>query len=271
MISCKEKEVKTDEIILQLDVQKGQKWLSKMSVSQSMEADVNGVFSLIDQNIDFEWMTDMVRDSADIFIFNNQYQKIILTQSQSDDEKEDLMVIDTDELSRTQTFNSELEKYYYQLTKFAYQSQMNRRGEEIKSDLDNLNKMIGGHQFTSPFQSMFQYGVFFPDYALKEKDVWYKEVYFNNEQILISGNVRYQLQTWDDEVAYIQIRSLLKGRHTGFDVEGQIDVEKTGIITIDRSSGWMMAADLEQSVKWLDINSNENRLLGQIKISSTPQ
>lgn len=267
LLSCKEERKKTNEILLQLDLKVGQKFSTQMTIEQSMEADVNGVFSLIDQSLEFNWQSEIVKDSSKNYWIQQQYQKIYLSQNQSDDEKEEAMVINTDELKSIGT-TTDLEKYYLQLTQHAYLTQMNERGQEISSTLDSLNHKIGGEQFTSPFQSMFQYGVFFPDYLLKEKDVWFKEISIKNEKIVVTGNIRYQLETWDDDVVYIQMRSQLKGRHVGFDLGGQIDVEKTGLITIYRNSGWIKEANIEQSVKWLDINANENRLLGQINILS---
>lgn len=270
LVACKEEVKKTDEILLQLNLKEGDQFASKMTIEQSMEADVNGLFSLIDQTLEFNWTSEVIKDSSKYYTIQHQYQKVYLSQNQSDDEKEEAMVIDTDEL-KTMLPTSELEKYYDQLTKFSFLTVMNQEGQEISSTLDSLNKKIGGEQFTSPFQSMFQYGVYFPDYVLKEKDVWYKEISIKNAQIVVTGNIRYQLETWDDEVVYIQMRSQLKGRHVGFDVGGQIDVEKNGLITVYRQSGWIKEANLEQIVKWLDINSNENRLLGQIHIVSEKQ
>lgn len=262
---------KKDEIYLRLNISEGQKYSSQMTIEQSMEADVNGIFTLIDQILEFHWDTEMLKDSADLFVLQHQYQKIYLSQSESNDSTEQTMVIDTDELDVEESYHTELEKYYFQLTQHFYQTFLDKSGQEIYSDLDSLNKKIGGEQFTSPFQSMFQYGVFFPDYVLKEKDVWYKEISIKNEKIVVSGNIRYQLQTWDDDVVYIQMKSHLKGRHVGFEIGGQIDVEKSGLFTLDIKTGWIQKADIEQSVKWLDINSNENRLIGEIHITSEKQ
>lgn len=232
-----------------------------------MEADINGVFSLIDQNIEFRLLSEIVKDSSGLYKITNQYQKLHFSQSQTDDEQEDLMVIDTDEM-QSDGHGTELEKYYYQLIQSTFLTYMDKNGQEVLSELDEMNKRIGGEKFTSPFQKMFQYGVFFPDYLLGKKDVWHKEISLKNDQIVVTGNTRYQLETWDKELVYIQMRSQLKGRHVGFDVGGQIDVEKSGVIVLYRATGWIKEATIDQSIKWLDINTNENRLLGQIKIKS---
>lgn len=265
--SCKEKRASQDEILLELKLREGQKYITEMEISQSMEADVNGIFSLIDQNIEFRLISEIVKDSSGLYKISNQYKKLYFSQSQTDDEKEDLMVIDTDEM-QSETQKTELERYYYELIHHAFLTYMDKNGQEVMSELDEINKKIGGEKFTSPFQKMFQYGVFFPDYVLEKKDVWHKEVSLKNEQIIVTGNTRYQLETWDKELVYIQMRSQLKGRHVGFDVGGQIDVEKSGVIVLYRSTGWVKEATIDQSIKWLDINTNENRLLGQIKIKS---
>lgn len=268
--SCKEKRTSPDEILLELKLKEGQKYITEMEISQSMEADVNGVFSLIDQSIEFKLSSEVVKDSSELYKISNQYRRLYFSQSQSDDEKEDLMTIDTDGM-QSETLETELEKYYYELIQNAFLTYMDKNGLEVSSELDEMNKRIGGDKFTSPFQKMFQYGVFFPDYILERKDVWHKEVSLKNDQIVVTGNTRYQLETWDKELVYIQMRSQLKGRHIGFDVNGQIDVEKSGIIILYRATGWIKEATIDQSIKWLDINTNENRLLGQIKIKSYPE
>lgn len=267
--ACKEEKKSKDEILLKLQLKEGQSYVTEMNITQSMEADVNGVFSLIDQEIDFQLLYGVLKDSAGLYKINNQYQRILLHQSQSDDEKEDLMVINTGE--ELLGDGSELEKYYYRLVKQSFLTYMDKNGQEVSSELDEMNKRIGGAKFTSPFQKMFQYGVFFPDYQLEEKDVWHKEVSVKDSQIVVTGNTRYQLETWDDDLVYIQMRSNLKGRHIGFDVGGQIDVEKSGVFILYRKNGWIKEATIDQSVKWLDANANENRLLGQVKIKSYPE
>ncbi len=267
--ACKEEKKNQNEILLKLQLKEGQSYVTEMSITQSMEADVNGVFSLIDQEIDFQLLSDVLKDSSGLYKVNNQYQRIQLNQSQSDDEKEDLMLINTGEELLGE--GTELEKYYYQLVKQSFLTYMDKNGQEVSSGLDEMNKRIGGAKFTSPFQKMFQYGVFFPDYQLEEKDVWHKEISIKDSQIVVTGNTRYQLETWDDELVYIQMTSNLKGRHIGFDVGGQIDVEKSGVFILYRKNGWIKEATIDQSVKWLDVNANENRLLGQIKIKSYPE
>lgn len=267
--SCKEEKKNQDEILLKLQLKEGQSYVTEMNITQSMEADVNGVFSLIDQEIDFQLLSGVLKDSGGLYKVNNQYQRIQLSQSQSDDEKEDLMLINTAEELLGE--GSDLEKYYYKLVKQSFLTYMDKNGQEVSSELDEMNKRIGGAKFTSPFQKMFQYGVFFPDYQLEEKDVWHKEISMKDSQIVVTGNTRYQLETWDDDLVYIQMRSNLKGRHIGFDVGGQIDVEKSGVFILYRKNGWIKEATIDQSVKWLDANANENRLLGQIKIKSYPE
>jgi hypothetical protein len=266
--SCKEKSTSVDEIILKFQPSKGQKYITEMQISQSMEADINGAFSLIDQNLEFKIQSDILKDSSGFFKIENQYLKLKMSQSQSNEENEDVQSIDTDDPKEGSS--SELENYYYLLKSSKYQTMLDSRGQEISSNLDEVNKKIGGQKFSSPFQKMFQYGVFFPDYALKEKEVWYNEVSIRDSQIVITGNTRYQLETWDDELVYINILSRLKGRYVGFNNGGQMDIEKTGTIIIYRNTGWTKDAKIEQKISWLDATTNENKLLGNIQIQSYP-
>jgi hypothetical protein len=266
--SCKEKSTSVDEIILKFQPSKGQKYITEMQISQSMEADINGAFSLIDQNLEFKIQSDILKDSSGFFKIENQYLKLKMSQSQSNEENEDVQSIDTDDPKEGSS--SELENYYYLLKFSKYQTMLDSRGQEISSNLDEVNKKIGGQKFSSPFQKMFQYGVFFPDYALKEKEVWYNEISIRDSQIVITGNTRYQLETWDDELVYINILSRLKGRYVGFNNGGQMDIEKTGTIIIYRNTGWTKDAKIEQKISWLDATTNENKLLGNIQIQSYP-
>ena len=266
--SCKEKSTSVDEIILKFQPSKGQKYITEMQISQSMEADINGAFSLIDQNLEFKIQSDILKDSSGFFKIENQYLKLKMSQSQSNEENEEVQSIDTDDPKEGSS--SELENYYYRLKSSKYQTMLDSRGQEISSNLDEVNKKIGGQKFSSPFQKMFQYGVFFPDYALKEKEVWYNEISIRDSQIVITGNTRYQLETWDDELVYINILSRLKGRYVGFNNGGQMDIEKTGTIIIYRNTGWTKDAKIEQKISWLDATTNENKLLGNIQIQSYP-
>lgn len=266
--SCKEKSTSVDEIILKFQPSKGQKYITEMQISQSMEADINGAFSLIDQNLEFKIQSNILKDSSGFFKIENQYLKLKMSQSQSNEENEDVQSIDTDDPKEGSS--SELENYYYLLKSSKYQTMLDSRGQEISSNLDEVNKKIGGQKFSSPFQKMFQYGVFFPDYALKEKEVWYNEISIRDSQIVITGNTRYQLETWDDELVYINILSRLKGRYVGFNNGGQMDIEKTGTIIIYRNTGWTKDAKIEQKISWLDATTNENKLLGNIQIQSYP-
>ncbi len=266
--SCKEKSTSVDEIILKFQPSKGQKYITEMQISQSMEADINGAFSLIDQNLEFKIQSDILKDSSGFFKIENQYLKLKMSQSQSNEENEDVQSIDTDDPKEGSS--SELENYYYLLKSSKYQTMLDSRGQEISSNLDEVNKKIGGQKFSSPFQKMFQYGVFFPDYPLKEKEVWYNEVSIRDSQIVITGNTRFQLETWDDELVYINILSRLKGRYVGFNNGGQMDIEMTGTIIIYRNTGWTKDAKIEQKISWLDATTNENKLLGNIQIQSYP-
>ena len=266
--SCKEKSTSVDEIILKFQPSKGQKYITEMQISQSMEVDINGAFSLIDQNLEFKIQSDILKDSSGFFKIENQYLKLKMSQSQSNEENEDVQSIDTDDPKEGSS--SELENYYYLLKFSKYQTMLDSRGQEISSNLDEVNKKIGGQKFSSPFQKMFQYGVFFPDYALKEKEVWYNEISIRDSQIVITGNTRYQLETWDDELVSINILSRLKGRYVGFNNGGQMDIEKTGTIIIYRNTGWTKDAKIEQKISWLDATTNENKLLGNIQIQSYP-
>lgn len=266
--SCKENSISKDEIILKFHPSKGQEFITEMQINQSMEADINGTFSLIDQNLEFKIQSNIIQDSAGFFKIENQYLSLKMSQSQSNDENEDVQSIDTDETKEESS--NELENYYYLLKSTTYQTILDSSGQEISSNLDEINKKIGGEKFSSPFQKMFQYGVFFPDYALKEKEVWYNEVSIRDSQIVITGNTRYQLETWDDELVYINISSRLKGRYVGFNKGGQMDIEKTGTIVIYRNTGWSKEAKIEQKISWLDANTNENKLLGNIQIQSYP-
>lgn len=266
--SCKEKSTSVDEIILKFQPSKGQKYITEMQISQSMEADINGAFSLIDQNLEFKIQSNILKDSSGFFKIENQYLKLKMSQSQSNEENEEVQSIDTDDPKEGSS--SELENYYYRLKSSKYQTMLDSSGQEISSNLDEVNKKIGGQKFSSPFQKMFQYGVFFPDYALKEKEVWYNEISIRDSQIVITGNTRYQLETWDDELVYINVLSRLKGRYVGFNNGGQMDIEKTGTIIIYRNTGWTKDAKIEQKISWLDATTNENKLLGNIQIQSYP-
>lgn len=266
--ACKEREAPIDEIILRFQPEKGQKFITEMQINQSMEADVNGAFTLIDQTLEFKLLSKILQDSSGFFKIENQYLRLVMSQSQSDEENEDIQSIDTDD--EQWGSSTELEKYYYLLKSSFYETVINSSGKEISSNLDEVNKKIGGQKFSSPFQKMFQYGVFFPDYALKEKDVWYNEVSIRDSQVVITGNTRYKIETWDDELVYINISSRLKGRYVGFNNGGQMDVEKTGNIVIYRKTGWTKDAKIEQKISWIDDQTNENKLIGDIQIQSYP-
>lgn len=266
--ACKEREAPIDEIILRFQPEKGQKFITEMQINQSMEADVNGAFTLIDQTLEFKLLSKILQDSSGFFKIENQYLRLVMSQSQSDEENEDIQSIDTDD--EQWGSSTELEKYYYLLKSSFYETVINSSGKEISSNLDEVNKKIGGQKFSSPFQKMFQYGVFFPDYALKEKDVWYNEVSIRDSQVVITGNTRYKIETWDDELVYINISSRLKGRYVGFNNGGQMDVEKTGNIVIYRKTGWTKDAKIEQKISWIDNQTNENKLIGDIQIQSYP-
>ncbi len=266
--ACKEQKGAVDEIFLKFQPTKGQQFITEMQINQSMEADINGAFSLIDQSLEFKLLSDILQDSSGIFTIENQYLRLKMSQSQSDEENEDIQSIDTDDPASENS--SELENYYYLLKSSPYLTKVNQRGNEIYSNLEEINNKIGGKKFTSPFQKMFQYGVFYPDYSLKEKEVWYNEVSIRDSQVVISGNTRYQLETWDEEFVYINIYSRLKGRHVGFVSGGQIDIEKSGTMTVFKKSGWIKEANIEQKISWIDNNTNENKLLGDIQIKSYP-
>lgn len=266
--ACKEREAPIDEIILRFQPEKGQKFITEMQINQSMEADVNGAFTLIDQTLEFKLLSKILQDSSGFFKIENQYLRLVMSQSQSDEENEDIQSIDTDD--EQWGSSTELEKYYYLLKSSFYETVINSSGKEISSNLDEVNKKIGGQKFSSPFQKMFQYGVFFPDYALKEKDVWYNEVSIRDSQVVITGNTRYKIETWDEELVYINISSRLKGRYVGFNNGGQMDVEKTGNIVIYRKTGWTKDAKIEQKISWIDDQTNENKLIGDIQIQSYP-
>lgn len=257
-----------DEIILKFEPSVGQEYVTDMQINQSMEADVNGVFTLIDQNFEFKLLSIILQDSSGFFKIKNQYLGLKMNQSQSDEEQEEIQSIDTDE--EKWGSGTELENYYYLLKSSIYQTILDSSGQEISSDLEELNKKIGGQKFSSPFQKMFQYGVFFPDYPLKEKDVWYNEIAIRDSLIVITGNTRYQLETWDDELVYINISSRLKGRYVGFGNSGQMDVEKNGNIIIYKKTGWTKDAKIEQKISWIDDQTNENKLIGDIQIQSHP-
>lgn len=264
--SCREVKKPNDQIFLKLQLLQGQKFQTAINMTQSMEADVNGVFSLIDQEISFELLAEVEKDSSGIYFISNTYQKLQLHQSQSDEENQEITSIDTDE--DNSNFQNALEKYYYQLKNKNFHTQMNTKGQEIYSDLNVLTQSLGGQQFTSPFQKMFEYGVTFPDYSLKAKDVWYNEISVNDSVIVISGNVRYQLETWDNESIYIRMKAHLKGRYVGFNLGSQIFVDKEGTIELYKNTGWLKKASVEQIVSWIDDNTNENKLIGDIEITS---
>lgn len=264
-VACKEKTVKNDEIELKLNLDSNQVFITQMEINQSMETEVNGLMSLIDQVFEFSLSSQVIKDSSDLYVISNTYQKLKVHQTQSEEENEDIVFIDTDENFPPET---SLEKYYYQLKGKSYTTVLSIRGDEISSGLLELNRSLGAEQFNSPFQKIFQYGVYMPDYPLSEKDIWYKEIAFKDSAVNIFGNIKYQIETWDDDAIYLSTHSSIKGRYNQFDQGGQINVEQDGKIVLYRKSCWMKEAIIQQKINWLDDNARENNMIGEIKISS---
>ncbi|MCO5230981.1 MAG: hypothetical protein M9958_07470 [Chitinophagales bacterium] len=264
-VACKEKTVKNDEIELKLNLDSNQVFITQMEINQSMETEVNGLMSLIDQVFEFSLSSQVIKGSSDLYVISNTYQKLKVHQTQSEEENEDIVFIDTDENFPPET---SLEKYYYQLKGKSYTTVLSIRGDEISSGLLELNRSLGAEQFNSPFQKIFQYGVYMPDYPLSEKDIWYKEIAFKDSAVNIFGNIKYQIETWDDDAIYLSTHSSIKGRYNQFDQGGQINVEQDGKIVLYRKSCWMKEAIIQQKINWLDDNARENNMIGEIKISS---
>ncbi|MCO5234067.1 MAG: hypothetical protein LC105_05650 [Chitinophagales bacterium] len=263
--SCKERKEHSDEIELKLKLDSNQEFITQMEINQSMESEDNGVISLIDQLFEFRLSSKVLKDSSDLYLISNTYQQLKIHQTQSEEDNEEVVFIDTDENYPPET---ELEKYYYQLKGKSYLTTINYLGDEISSSLLELNKSIGAEKFNSPFQKIFQYGVYMPEFPLKEKDVWFKEISFKDSLVSVSGNIQYQLDTWDDQAIYLSIHSLLKGRYNQFIQGEQIKLEQEGSIVLYRKSCWMKEANIHQKIFWIDENSKESNMIGDVKISS---
>jgi|GEM_PF-5753818 len=271
LCACKVREEKNDELYLELRLKEGETYAMTMEMEQSMEADVNSELLLIDQYFNFDILTTIIKDSAGQYVTDNRYQRIVMNQSMAGEHDTTNFSIDTDDLEYAESPSNNLLKYYGNLVTLSYQTRLEKNGTELYNNIEIINEEAGGKEFTSPFQKMFSYGVVFPGYVLKENDSWVREVSVRDTGIIVQGSIRYQLETWDDEVVIIQLKSRLKGRQAGVIGGGQVELEQSGTMQLYRKSGWLKQADLEQSIRWVDNPAQENRLFGTVSIRSERQ
>lgn len=266
--SCKEKvEIDEDEILLKVKLEEGAAYLSEIIYSQSMVMDDEGLYTIIEQDAKFWINSYVINESLGNFTISNQYDRIRLDQTISNEEKESLTQIDTKE---TLPINeTELEKYFRRLIQEKYLIVLNQNSEEIESEFNEKIKAIGGGKFTSSFQKALEFHPYFPDYLLAEKDTWHKEISIIDKGVSITGHTKYQLERWDSSYAYISIKSQLNGRSNTLNKDELFEVEKTGQLIIDRATGLISKAVIDQRIQWLDGSIEKKKLLASIKINTT--
>lgn len=264
--SCRvEEEVKEEGLFLSLNLSTNDSFQTTVDLIQSLETVTEYGVQIVEQNIITELHSIVIKDSSGHYSIDNQYNRIRFYQNVSNEEKEDIINIDTREPKGNT--DDELERLYYNLTEHSFESVVNSNGEEISNGYYNLLKTIQGGKFSSPFQKLLNYSIFFPDYELFEGETWNKEVYLKEDELSITGDTKYTLENWDSTFAYIKVKSHLNGRYLFFSEAMQVEVEKSGSLIVERTSGLIQEGVIEQKIKWHDHDINENRFIGTVKFS----
>ena len=256
---------------------------SQMIVEQNMQDESDSGLSLIDQSFRIQSTSKVIKDSNATYTLENQYVRIKITQVQStesngedtgdisdltdlNETKQSEILIDTK--TNIRKYHSDFEKYNYQLIGKPYYTTIIKNGFQKSSTLNDLVHHLHGDAYVSPFQDMYELNLFFPDYYLKKGDVWHKEISIESQGKSIQGNIRFQLESWNDSSIYILMKSTLTGRLEDFSVGNQVSVEKKGTIVLDRKTCWVIKAHIEQKTTWPSELSGDKDLIGTVQITN---
>jgi hypothetical protein len=267
--SCKEKAVKEDHIFLELNLAEGEQYSLTMEMEQDLQADAGAEQVFVEQYFRFDIESTIeTSDEARIYQLSNKYRRIVMQQRIEYEETEVINYLDTDDPSTAEISDKKLLTYYLNLLEWPYQSRMDRQGNILSSDINEINEKAGGKEFSSPYQSLFTYGIIYPGYALDLLDKWDKEINFRDSSVSVTGLMNYQLEAFDDERALISISGRIKAVQKGMQAAGKMELEQEGKIWIWIKSGWIKEADIQQKIKYIDAaNPSEPRIIeGNVKI-----
>ncbi|MCO5248318.1 MAG: DUF6263 family protein [Chitinophagales bacterium] len=266
--SCKGRD-KTDKgLFLELNLHSGQKFETQISINQGMESSDDESMYVTEQNLEFHLLSEIVQDSSNVYSIKNQYKRFQLFQSVLKDENEDIVSIDTKNFQSIGDCQNDFERFYYQMTKDSFISKVRKNYDEIENGLDVLIKNAKGDKFTSPYQLLFSYFIYYPDYYVDDKEEWLKEINITQNKVHITGNIKYQLQTWNDENVYIKMSANLNAKENTLDFSKKTDVQQMGLITVSRKTFWLKEMDIEQNVTWYNEDGDSYQLSGNVKIKS---
>lgn len=267
--SCKEETVKEDHIFLELNLSEGESYSLTMEMEQDLQASAGAEQAFVEQYFRFDIESEIeASEEARIYQLRNKYQRIVMQQRIEYEEAEVINYLDTEDPSTAEISDKKLLQYYLNLLEWPYQSRMDRQGNILFSDINEINEKAGGKEFSSPYQSLFTYGIIYPGYALDILDKWDKEINFRDSSISVTGLMNYQLEAFDEERALISISGRIKAVQKGMQASGKMELEQEGKIWVWIKSGWIKDADIQQKIKYIDAaNPSEPRVIeGTVKI-----
>lgn len=229
-----------------------------------MEMESAGLFTLVDQEIELQLASQVIAKSDDVFTLKNQYRRVKLLQTYSNEEEKEVLEIDTHK-ELVQSL-SPIEKYYYRLIEHDFETQINSKGEEFYSGLKALNEKIQGDEFGSIFQTLFKFSPSYPNYFIEVGDTWHTEVAIQEHEVSITGNEKYLLKDWNDSIAYVGYESHLESRNITFVQNDRYQVNKTGSFIVDRKTGMVLKAEVEQELMIEDSAMEVKKLIGNLKV-----
>jgi hypothetical protein len=267
--SCKEKAVKEDQIFLELNLSAGEKYFLTMEMEQDLQAGSGIEQAFVEQYFRFDIESTIeTSDEAHIYLLSNKYRRIVMQQRIEYEDAETINYVDTDDPSAAEISDKKLFQYYLNLLEWPYQSRMDRQGNILFSDINEVNEKAGGKEFSSPYQSLFTYGIIYPGYALDILDKWDKEINFRDSSVSVTGLMNYQLEAFDEKRALISVSGRIKAVQKGMQAAGKMELEQDGKIWVWIKSGWIKEAEIQQKIKYIDAaNPSEPRIIeGSVKI-----
>jgi len=267
--SCKEIVEKEGNIFLELQLAEGERYLLTMEMEQDLEIGSGAEQSFVEQYFRFDIESSIETSEEErVYQLSNNYRRIVMQQRIEYEEHEIINYLDTDDPSTAEISDKRLLKYYLNLLEWPYQSTMDRQGNILSSDINEVNEKAGGKEFSSPYQNLFTYGIIYPGYALDILDKWDKDINFRDSSISVTGLMNYQLEAFDDERALISVSGRIKAVQKGLQAAGKMELEQEGKIWVWIKSGWIKEADIKQKIKYIDAASpSEPRIIeGKVKI-----
>jgi hypothetical protein len=269
LLSCRDRERNSDKIFLELNLAEGERYSLQMEMEQDLDAGNDQGQAFVEQYFRFE-IESFVQSAEDArsFQLSNFYRQIVMQQRIETEEDEVVIYIDTDDPENVDAGYEKLLAYYLKLLKIPYHSAMDRQGNILYSDLNEVNEQAGGKEYSSPYQQLFTYGIIYPGYEIDVLDKWEKEISIRDSLLSVTGMMSYQLEAYDEERALISLSGRIKATQKGMNVSGKMELEQLGKVWVWRHSGWIKEAEINQKIRYVspDQPSESKYIEGKVTI-----